>query len=67
MDGVGYWASFYRENPHRFVADFLNVKLKLFQKILIFMMMHVYHYMYFQSRGAGKTWLTAIIISSRKT
>ena len=39
MDGVGYWASFYRKNPQRFVNEYLNIKLRLFQKILIYMML----------------------------
>lgn len=60
MEGIGYWASFYRENPQRFAADFLNVKLKILQKILLYCMMHMVHLMYFASRGSGKTWLTAL-------
>jgi len=32
LEGVAYWASFYRKNPQRFVLEYLNVKLKLFQK-----------------------------------
>lgn len=60
MEGIGYWASFYRENPQRFAADFLNVKLKILQKILLYCMMHMVHFMYFASRGSGKTWLTAL-------
>ena len=51
MEGVGVWAAFYRANPQRFAAEFLNVVLKTYQKILIFMMMHSYHFMYFASRG----------------
>ena len=34
MNGVAYWGAFYRKNPQRFCRDFLNVHLKLFQKIL---------------------------------
>ncbi len=60
MEGVAYWGAFYRENPQRFVKDYLNVTLKLFQKILIFAMMHNNYFMYLASRGQGKTWLTAI-------
>lgn len=60
MDGVAAWTSFYRENPQRFAAEFLNVKLRTLQKILIYMMMHTFHFMYFASRGSGKTWLTAL-------
>ena len=36
MNGIAAWASFYRSNPHRFVQDYLNIDLKLFQKILIY-------------------------------
>lgn len=65
MEGVGAWAAFYRENPQRFAADFLNVKLKILQKILLYMMMHMVHFMYFASRGSGKTWLTALYCGIR--
>ena len=34
MNAVSLWGSFYRANPHRFCADYLNINLKLFQKIL---------------------------------
>lgn len=60
MDGIGYWASFYRKNPQRFVLEYLNIKLRLFQKILIYMMMVSTNFMYIASRGSGKTWLTAL-------
>lgn len=60
MDGVAYWASFYRKNPQRFVKEYLNIKLKLFQKILIYMMMVSTNFMYIASRGSGKTWLTSL-------
>ena len=60
MQGVAYWASFYRYNPHRFVKDYLNINLKLFQKILLYAMMHNNFFMYIASRGQGKTWLTAL-------
>lgn len=60
MDGIGYWASFYRKNPQRFVKEFLNIKLKLFQKILIYMMMMSTNFLYIASRGQGKTWLTSL-------
>ena len=53
-------AAFYRCNPQRFVKDYLNINLKLFQKILIYMMMLSNYFMYLASRGQGKTYLTAI-------
>lgn len=60
MDGIGYWASFYRKNPQRFVSEYLNIKLKLFQKMLIYMMIVSTNFMYIASRGSGKTWLTSL-------
>lgn len=51
MDGVAYWGAFYRENPQRFVKDYLNIQLKLFQKILIYLMMHSTNFLVIASRG----------------
>lgn len=65
MEGVGIWTSFYRSNPHKFVEDYLGVKLKLFQQILIMMMMHNNYFMYLASRGQGKTYLTALYAVTR--
>lgn len=60
LSGVAYWCSFYRHNPQRFVKEYLNINLKRFQKILIYAMMHNNHFMFWASRGLGKTWLTAL-------
>lgn len=65
MDGIGIWASYYRSNPHRFVKEYLGINLKLFQVILIYMMMHNHYFMYLASRGQGKTWLTAVFCCVR--
>ena len=54
MDGIAYWqiwCGFYRNNPHRFVKDYLNINLKLFQKILLYMMMANNYFMYIAARG----------------
>lgn len=53
MNGIALWAGFYRANPHRFVVDYLNIKLKLFQKILLYAMMHNNFFMYIAARGQG--------------
>jgi hypothetical protein len=60
MQGVAYWGSFYRCNPQRFAKDYLNINLKLFQKILLYMMMCSNFFMYLAARGQGKTFLTAL-------
>lgn len=54
MLGIAEWCAYYRENPQRFVKDYLNINLKLFQKILIYAMMHNDHFMHLASRGLGK-------------
>ena len=51
MEGVATWTAFYRENPHRFAKDVLNVNLKTFQKILLYEMMHNNYFMYLAARG----------------
>ena len=60
MNGIAYWGAYYRKNPHRFCKDYLNVHLKLFQKILLYTMMTNNYFMYCASRGQGKTWLTGL-------
>ena len=60
MEGVAYWGAFYRKNPHRFASEYLNIHLKWFQKILVYMMMCSTKLMYIASRGSGKTWLTSL-------
>lgn len=60
LNAVAKWASFYRCNPQRFAKDFLNVRLRLFQKILLYAMMQNNYVCYIASRGQGKTWLIAL-------
>lgn len=64
-EGVEIWTSFYRANPHRFVEDFFGIKLKLFQQILLYLMMHYNFLTYIAARGQGKTFLTAIFAITR--
>lgn len=51
MEGVACWGAFYRKNPQRFVKEYLNINLKWFQKILIYMAMMNTNFMYIASRG----------------
>ena len=60
MSGVAKWCSFYRANPHRFCKDYLNISLKPFQAIILYMMFHYVYIMYIAARSQGKTFLTAI-------
>ncbi len=65
MNGVAKWTSFYRANPQRFCKDYLNIQLKPFQAILLYMMFHYVYVMYIAARSQGKTWLTAIFCICR--
>lgn len=53
MSTVAWRAGYYRANPQRFCSEVLNLKLKLFQKILIYMMMCSDCFMFIASRGLG--------------
>ena len=54
METVAWRAGYYRENPHRFVEEVLGIHLKLFQKILLWVMVHYYFIMYLAARGQGR-------------
>lgn len=60
MQGVDTWCAFYRANPHRFVKDYLNIQLRLFQQIIITAMFISTNMIYTASRGQGKTFILAI-------
>lgn len=60
MNGVAVWASFYRANPHRFARDYLGLKLKKFQQIILNEMFRKVNSIYLASRGGGKSFLLAI-------
>lgn len=64
-NGVALWASFYRENPHRFIMDYLGFSLFIFQQILIYAMDKSTLFCFIASRGLGKSWLTAVYCCCR--
>lgn len=65
MRGVAEWCAFYRENIHRFVADYLHIELRLFQKIILLMMNCCTITVMIACRGIGKTYLSAIFCVCR--
>lgn len=65
MTGAAYWGAFYRENPEIFVQEYLHIRLKRFQKILISMMFWSTSFVFIACRGIGKTYLSAIYCVSR--
>ena len=53
MQIVAQRAAYYRANPERFVEEVLGIYLKLFQKILLWAMMHYNYFMFIAARGLG--------------
>ena len=67
MAGAARYASFYRKYPHVFAEQYLHLRLKRFQKILLVMMILCNNFVYNGSRGQGKTFLTAVALCIRCT
>ena len=59
------WATFWKANPHRFVKDYLDIDLHLFQKITIYLMNYSPMFVMIAPRGIGKSWLTAVYAVTR--
>ena len=60
MNGAAFWGAYYRENPDKFAADYLHLRLKRFQKILLVMMFWSNVFIFIACRGLGKTFLSAV-------
>jgi hypothetical protein len=59
------WVAYWRSNIHRFVEDALNVRLRLFQKFLLWAMNNNTKTTLITCRGLGKTFLTAVFCVAR--
>lgn len=62
MEAINKMAFYFRNNPHRFVKEYLNIELKLFQKIILFMLVKTNYGLYIASRGQGKSFIIAIYL-----
>ena len=60
MNAVSNIAAYYRANIHRFAGDYIGVKLKLFQKILLYYMSTSTNFLFIARRGLGKSFLIAV-------
>ena len=65
MNGAALWGAFYRNNPDKFASDYLHLRLKKFQKILLVMMFWSNVFVFIACRGIGKTFLSAIYCVTR--
>lgn len=60
MNVIAERCAYYRANPQRFCEEFLNIKLKLFQKIIIWLMMRYDAFYWIACRGIGKTYIVGL-------
>jgi hypothetical protein len=61
LNGFKKWIAYWRSNPHRFVSEYLQITpFSLFQKILLFLMFNNDYFLWWASRGLGKSHLTAL-------
>lgn len=51
MNNFVQWVEYWRKNPHRFITDYLGLKLYDFQKILIYQMNFYNNFIFIASRG----------------
>jgi hypothetical protein len=54
------WVEFWRENPHRFAQDYLGIRLKWFQEMIIYEFDKKTNSIFIGTRGVGKSFLTAV-------
>lgn len=59
-DKLKSWVAYWRANPHRFAEEVLGLRLRLFQKFLLWAMNYNTKTVLITCRGLGKTFLTAI-------
>src|SRR5699024_4421574 len=59
------WDTFWKANTHRFVKDYLDIDLHLFQKITIYIMNYSPMFVMIAPRGIGKSWITAVYAVTR--
>lgn len=65
MSKIMKWIGFYREHIDVFIEDYLEVKLKLFQKIILVMMDCNLYFLFLAARGIGKSYVIALFCCAR--
>lgn len=60
LQGAAVWGSYYRENPDVFAEEYLHIRLRLFQRILLCMMCWATTFVLIACRGLGKTYISAV-------
>ena len=65
LNGAALWIAYFREYPEAFAEQYLHIKLRLFQKILLIMMFWSTIFVLIACRGIGKTYISAIYCVTR--
>lgn len=65
MANIMKWIGFYREHIDQFIEDYIGIRLKLFQKIILVMMDHNLYFLFLAARGIGKTFIIAVYCCAR--
>lgn len=65
LAGIESWIAYFRQNIHIFAEMYLGIKLKTFQKIVLYEMNKCSNTVFISSRGIGKTFLTALFSTCR--
>ena len=60
LNGAAFWGAFYRHNPDKFAEDYLHLRLKRFQRLLLVMMFWSTTFVLIACRGIGKSFLSAV-------
>nr|DAG55778.1 MAG TPA: large terminase [Caudoviricetes sp.] len=60
LNGAALWGAYYRNNPDKFAEDYLHLRLKIFQRILLTMMFWSTTFVLIACRGLGKTFISAV-------
>lgn len=65
MDHVMQWITFFRRNLHRFVLDYLGIKLHLYQRVMLYLMGIMYFIVVIASRASAKSFIIALYACCR--
>lgn len=57
---IAVYTSYYRQNIHKFAEDYLELRLKRFQKFLLYMIHNHLYTLLVMTRGIGKSWLIGV-------
>lgn len=60
MEGAALWGAYFRENPDEFAEQYLHIRLRLFQRILLIMMFWSTTFVLIACRGLGKSYISAV-------